>query len=116
MKSSEIRLAIELDEENVPDKIFWRATDAQKNDLQEAKAVCLSVWDHQNQESLRIDLWTKDMPVHEMKMFFVDMVGGLAQTILTATDDKYMHQQTFELMEKLIKHVKREISNEQNEL
>ena len=31
----------------------------------------LSVWDAvKTQETLRIDLWTKDMPVDEMKLFF----------------------------------------------
>ena len=36
------------------------------------KLLLLSVWDDQkNQESLRIDLWTKDMPLDEMKLIFL---------------------------------------------
>jgi hypothetical protein len=30
----------------------------------------LSVWDSKEKESMRIDLWTKEMPVDEMKIFF----------------------------------------------
>jgi gliding motility-associated protein GldC len=40
-------------------------------ELEEAKAVMLSVWDSKAKESLRIDLWTKEMPVDEMKIFFI---------------------------------------------
>jgi gliding motility-associated protein GldC len=37
---------------------------------EEAKAIMLSIWDSKVKESMRIDLWTKDMPVDEMKIFF----------------------------------------------
>ena len=37
---------------------------------QETKVALLSVWDSDSKERLRIDLWTKDMPVEDMKMFF----------------------------------------------
>jgi uncharacterized protein YeaO (DUF488 family) len=37
-------------------------------DLEEAK-IMLS-WDSKSKESMRIDLWTKEMPVDEMKIFF----------------------------------------------
>jgi uncharacterized protein YeaO (DUF488 family) len=30
----------------------------------------MSVWDSKSKESMRIDLWTKEMPVDEMKIFF----------------------------------------------
>ena len=52
---------------------------ARKVANEEAKAVMLSVWDQKKQESLRIDLWTKDMPVDEMKLFF-------HQTLVTMSD------------------------------
>jgi len=66
---SNIILSIELDENKVPEKLKWTAEDGGiKNE--EAKAMLLSVWDAKAQETLRIDLWTKDMPVDEMKVFF----------------------------------------------
>ncbi|TAD95722.1 MAG: gliding motility protein GldC, partial [Bacteroidetes bacterium] len=69
MKQSEIRFNIELDDQNLPDKIFWEATDSPINGLSEAKAINVSMWDHLKKETLRIDLWSKDMQVDEMKRF-----------------------------------------------
>ena len=59
---STIQLEVELDENRIPEKLHWTAQDGGvKNE--EAKAMMLSVWDSNAQETLRIDLWTKDMPV-----------------------------------------------------
>ena len=48
----------------------------------------LSVWDSK-EESLRIDLWTKDMPVDEMKMFFHQTLA-MSDTFHRATQDEKM--------------------------
>jgi gliding motility-associated protein GldC len=32
--------------------------------------MMLALWDQSYKNTLRIDLWTKDMPVDEMKRFF----------------------------------------------
>lgn len=109
MKRSEIKFIVELDEQNVPDKIFWDASDRDEDEISETKAISLSVWDNLQKNSLRIDLWTKDMPVDEMKRFSIDTIGGLAQTILSATGDSYMSNEMNALCEKLVKHLEEEI-------
>ena len=50
----------------------------------------LSLWDHNKQEAARIDLWTKDMPVDEMKVFFHQTLVSMANTFKRATDDDKM--------------------------
>ena len=67
--TSEIKFLVELDENKVPEKVSWTAQDGGVQ-LEETKAILLSVWDAKAQETLRIDLWTKEMPVDEMKLFF----------------------------------------------
>ena len=67
--TSEITLKVALDENRVPENLSWSAEDGGIQN-EEAKAMLLSVWDSKNKESLKIDLWTKDMPVDEMKVFF----------------------------------------------
>ncbi|NNK87538.1 MAG: gliding motility protein GldC, partial [Flavobacteriaceae bacterium] len=52
--------------------------------------MMLSVWDHKAGETLRIDLWTKDMPVDEMKIFFHQTLVGMANTFNRATQDEKM--------------------------
>jgi gliding motility-associated protein GldC len=69
LHTSQITLKVGLDENRVPEELTWSAEDGGIVN-EEAKAMLLSVWDSKNQESLKIDLWTKDMPVDEMKIFF----------------------------------------------
>ncbi len=108
MKRSEIKLVVELDEEQIPEKIFWDANEKDQKGLTETKSVSLSLWDHHNKNTMRIDLWSKDMPVDEMKHFYIDCLGGLAQSILTSTGDEYMNQEIMMLCEQFVKHVKNE--------
>lgn len=87
--NSEIKLKVGLDENRVPEELTWSAQDGGV-DNEEAKAMLLSVWDSKNQESLKIDLWTKDMPVDEMKIFFHQTLMTMADTFMKATQDEKM--------------------------
>lgn len=86
---SEINILVELDDNRVPEKLWWTARDGGVVNA-ESKAVMLSVWDSKEQESMRIDLWTKDMPVDEMKTFFHQTLVSMSDTFERATDDKKM--------------------------
>mgnify|MGYP000918060078 CR=1 FL=1 len=86
---SEIKFTVELDDNKVPESLFWTARDGGVVN-EESKAVMLSVWDHKAQESMRIDLWTKDMPVDQMKVFFHQTLVSMADTFERATGDKRM--------------------------
>ncbi len=87
--TSEIKFTVELDENRVPEKLLWSAQDGGVNE-EEAKAMMLSIWDSKAQETLRIDLWTKDMPVDEMKLFFHQTLVAMSDTFRRATDDEKM--------------------------
>jgi gliding motility-associated protein GldC len=87
--TSKIELVVELDENRIPEKLNWTAQDGGvKNE--EAKAMMLSIWDSKAQETLRIDLWTKDMPVDEMKQFFHQTLVAMSDTFNKATQDEKM--------------------------
>lgn len=109
MKKSEIKLLVELDEDSVPEKILWDADDKDQPGYSESKSVSLSIWDHSNKNTLRIDLWSKDMPVEDMKRFYIDCLGGLSQSLLNATGDEYMSGQINELCDRLVDHLKNEV-------
>ena len=87
--TSKIELSVELDENRVPEKLRWTAEDGGIAN-QAAKAMMLSVWDAQAKETLRIDLWTKDMPVDEMKQFFHQTLVEMSKTFHRATQDEKM--------------------------
>ncbi len=87
--TSEIKFLVELDENRVPEKLTWTAQDGGV-EAEEAKAMMLSIWDNKAQETLRIDLWTKDMPVDEMKLFFHQTLVAMSDTFRRATNDEKM--------------------------
>ncbi len=86
---SDIKLTVELDENKVPEKLKWSAEDGGISN-QEASAMLLSVWDSKQKETLKIDLWTKEMPVDEMKIFFHQTLVTLSDTFFRATQDEKM--------------------------
>ena len=65
---SEVKFEISLDENRVPDNIKWHASDAGVET--DCKAVMMSVWDKDSQETMSLNLWTKEMSTEEMKRFF----------------------------------------------
>ena len=103
---SEIIFEIELDDEKVPKSIKWNATD-KHGDLEETNSISVTLWDHEQQNTMRIDLWTKEMQHHEMKRFYIDSLGGMAQGILNSTGDQFMADEINQLCEKLAEHVKK---------
>ena len=78
-KRAEIKITIGLDANKIPESIVWDAIDGGVSN-EEAKALMMGVWDDKTSECLRIDLWTKDMSMDDMKrMFhqtFISMADG----------------------------------------
>lgn len=87
--TSEIKFLVELDDNRIPERLTWTAQDGGV-DNEEAKAMMVSLWDAKAQETLRIDLWTKDMPVDEMKLFFHQTLVAMSDTFERATNDEKM--------------------------
>ncbi|MDO1446205.1 gliding motility protein GldC [Rhodocytophaga aerolata] len=116
MKRSEIKFTVELDDKNIPEKIFWDATDNPNEGLEETKAITISLWDHFHFNTLKIDLWTKDMPVGDMKRFYIETIAGMADALRTATGDEKMTEEIHTVCRKLFKHLEEEIKKEQEKL
>ena len=84
-KKSEIRIFVELDEQKMPEKIDWEATDAGFDGKKPAKTLMLSLWDEKDNVTLGIDLWTKKMTVEEMSLHYHQMLFKMADTFERAT-------------------------------
>jgi gliding motility-associated protein GldC len=87
--TSEIKFTVELDENKVPEKLSWDAKDGGISN-EETKAFLISVWDDKKKETLKMDLWTKDMPLDEMKQFFHQTLLSMSDTFYKATNDEKM--------------------------
>lgn len=86
IKTSEIKVQIGLNENHLPIRMKWTASDG-GIDNQEAKAMLLSLWDPNQKNTMKIDLWTKDMSVEEMKQFFHQTLLTLSDTFEKATGE-----------------------------
>lgn len=88
MQKKEINIIVELDEQNIPTNIIWHADDMQGKSEAQCRAMLLSLWDSKQKDTLKLDLWTKDMTVDEMKIFFHQTLVTMAATLQNATNDE----------------------------
>ncbi len=87
-QKSTLSFQIELDENKVPVKIHWSSTE--NSDSGECDATLISIWDKKNKNTLKIDLWTKEMLLDEMKLFFYQTLISMSETLERATSEKNM--------------------------
>ena len=87
--NTEVNFNIALDENKIPETISWTAKDGGIEN-QPSKAVMISVWDHQKKDTLRMDLWTKEMPIEDMKQFYHQTMVSMADSFERATNDHIM--------------------------
>lgn len=88
-RTSEITIRVGLDESNTPVRMEWKASDMHADNATEpCKAMALALFDEASRDTLRIDLWTKDMQVMEMDRFVYQILQSLGSTYLRATQNK----------------------------
>ena len=81
-----ITFDVELDKENLPMKIKMQADDSP--DIDNIKALMISAWDAPKKETLRIDLWTKDMTIIDMFITYHQTMLGMANSLEKSTGKK----------------------------
>lgn len=82
----EIKFTVELDENNIPEKIQWNSSE-NENDAEEIKAMLISIWDPKENLTKKIDLWTKEMYVEEMKLLYFQTLMTMADGLERATGE-----------------------------
>jgi|SRR5690606_34561416 len=103
MKESEINIRLHMDENHVPEHIEWKAEDGNGQGV--SKAMLLSFWDAAELNTMRIDLWTKEMTLDEMKAFFHQNILTLADTFERATNEDKMAAQMRDFADYFAEHM-----------
>lgn len=85
-RHSFIQLNIALDANHIPENIQWEASDDGQG-LHDAKAMLLGLWDTKQSNGISIDLWTKEMTIPEMYIFFYQSLLSMSDTIVRATQE-----------------------------
>ena len=83
-----ITIKVGLNDQGLPEDIQWKATGSGMENINYSKAFLLSMWDRKESTTFRVDLWTKDMLVDEMKRFFYETLVTMSDTYDRATGDK----------------------------
>lgn len=87
-KTSEIKITVGLNEEKIPVELHWEADDNMgQAGASPCKAMILALFDEETKETLRMDLWTKNMQVVEMDRFFFQTLRAMADTYYKATQN-----------------------------
>ncbi len=79
-----IKFSVDLDENHLPLNIEMDANESTTSD-KNIKALMISAWAAQTRETLRIDLWTKDMPINEMFIMFHQTMMSMSSSLEKAT-------------------------------
>ena len=84
-RTAEIKLTVDLDNEDRPTRIEWSATEGQENGPASCQSMMLSLWDSEHKTTAAIDLWLKDTSVEDMNLYFYQVIHKMADTYLRAT-------------------------------
>ena len=82
-REAEIKFLVKLDSENVPEQIYWDASESESEGFKECDSLMVSMWDREEKNTMSIDLWTGEMNSH---YYFILM--KMADTYERATNNK----------------------------
>lgn len=88
-KKSKIDIEVTLDKDLIPVDIAWRASDhPQHHNYESVKAMFLAFFDDATKDTLKIDLWTKEMQVEEMDKFIFQVLRSMTDTYVKSTNNR----------------------------
>jgi len=104
MPSNKIILEVITDEKHVPETIRWEAPQIMERG--ECKSIALALWDGKENNTLRMDVWTKDMTTDEMKKFLLQSIITFCDTYERATSDSALADKIKQLIINIAKEEK----------
>jgi gliding motility-associated protein GldC len=90
VKKSKIDISIGFDKEKLPVDIRWQSSDQAEMQPVSCKGMLLAFFERESLDTLKIDLWTKDMQVVEMDRFFFQTLRAMADTYQRATQNNQL--------------------------
>lgn len=103
MIKSNINIAIEADDNNMPEQIEWAYFQDEKPQPAATDALLLAIWDKQDKRSLHVDLWTKELTMSEMHQLIFQTMTTMADTYSRATGNKSLSTKMAAMLNELEK-------------
>ena len=89
-RTAEIKLFVELDDDQLPTRIEWEASEAKEKGRTRCHSVMFSLWDGEHKTVAAIDLWTRDTTIADINLHFYQTFHKMADTYLRATKNADM--------------------------
>lgn len=86
----QIKFEVDLDENHLPENITMNSSGQKEENI---KSMMISLWESKKKETLRIDLWTKDMPIHDMFIMYHQTLMSMASSLERATGEEKLASQ-----------------------
>ena len=102
-KTEEIKVKVGLDKNNVPIDLKWLATASDNSNLNDCKAINISIWDPVENNSLGINLWTTDLRVDEMHAHYFRTMMNITESYTQATKNPFAREMVKAFCEELAK-------------
>ena len=109
MRKSEIKLTVTLDEQEVPEMLEWSASEKGGAAAEQTNAFALFVWNDATGDIMPVNLWTGHMDKIELKKFYINIIGSLAERLAFATEDYDMANDMEGLCRKMAERLMQEI-------
>ena len=81
-----LKFKVTLDENNLPEGIDMLGDEVDDSRIN-LKALMIAAWDSKKKETLRVDIWTKDMPVNDMFILYHQNMMGMATSLEKSTGE-----------------------------
>lgn len=89
-----INIEVGLDDNHIPESIAWQSSDnPHGKEASPCKAMLLYLLEQNHLDTMRFEIWTKDMPVPEMNNFFFQTLKSLADTYFNSTKNNELASQ-----------------------
>ena len=86
-----LKFEVEIDENNLPNNIKMIGEETNNAAIM-LKALMVAAWDASKKETLRVDIWTKDMPVNDMFILYHQNLMGMATSLEKSTGEEKLAQ------------------------
>lgn len=100
-KTSEIKIKVGLNEQNIPIDLKWKASDSEHERLNDCKSVNISIWDPVEKNSLGINLWTVDLTTDEMHSHYFRTLLNFTDSYVRATQNPFAKEMVQNLCKEL---------------
>ncbi len=104
MARNKIIIEVLTDDKHIPENIQWEAPQIMEKG--ECKSIALALWDGKENNTLRMDIWTKEMTTDEMKKFLVQNILTFCETYERATSDNILSEKVKQYIVQLAKEEK----------